>query len=226
MHPRSSILLFCLSLVACNKTPPEPESTKVSQPAQGEAPAEPASKPPSTAANPHAANPHAASPHGSTAPVAARGDSKLGIEWKDPEGWTRQPNTSAMRKATLAIPPAKGDKEAGELAVFYFGEQMGGDVEQNIQRWIDQFSNVAEGTTKRSERKAGALQQYVVEIEAGTYSGSMMGGPSKPDYGMLGAVVVAPTGKYFFKLTGPKATVASAREGFDALLASMKPASP
>ena len=46
----------------------------------------------------------------------------------------------------------------------------------------------------------------------------------KKDFGLLGAILEAPSGVYFFKLTGPKKTVAGAKKQFDALLASVKPA--
>ena len=51
-----------------------------------------------------------------------------------------------------------------------------------------------------------------------------MGRPgASENFGLLGAVVESPSGKYFFKLTGPSKTVASAKAGFEQLLDSMKP---
>jgi hypothetical protein len=244
MHCRTVCTVALLALAACNKTPPEPEPT--AEPVKvAESKAEPSKQGSSDGqgtgsddgagggakvANPHAANPHAPNPHAGDPHAGATGAPgaapKLGIEWTDPAGWTRKPSKSRMRAATLEVPAAKGDKEPGELSVFYFGAQMGGDVEQNIQRWIKQFGDVPKDGTKRSERKVGVLQQHVVEVSSGTYAGSMMGGPPKENFGMVGAVVVAPTGKYFFKLIGPKATVAEARGDFFALLDSMKPTTP
>jgi hypothetical protein len=59
----------------------------------------------------------------------------------------------------------------------------------------------------------------------GTYlnpgGGMMQSQGEKPDYRLLGAIVEAPQGNVFFKLTGPAATVAAAEADFDALLASI-----
>ena len=37
----------------------------------------------------------------------------------------------------------------------------------------------------------------------------------KPNYRLLGAIVLTPDASYFFKLTGPEKTVAAASKGFD-----------
>ena len=69
------------------------------------------------------------------------------------------------------------------------------------------------------------MKVQIVEIE-GTYLGS--GGPmmhaqvKKAGYKLLGAIVPAPEGSVFFKLTGPAKTVNAARGDFDALIASIK----
>lgn len=131
-----------------------------------------------------------------------------------------------MRKATYSVPKADGDASDGELAVFYFGAGQGGDVEANITRWTGQFSEVAEGSIERSERKVGDIAQHIVEIPDGTYTNTMaMHGPRtpQPHSALLGAVVEAPTGNYFFKLTGPAKTVQAAKPQFLALLDSVKP---
>jgi hypothetical protein len=44
----------------------------------------------------------------------------------------------------------------------------------------------------------------------------------KTGYRLLGAIVEAPEGNVFFKLTGPAATVGAAQADFDALVGSMK----
>jgi hypothetical protein len=133
-----------------------------------------------------------------------------------------------MRKATYEVPAAGGGAGPAELAVFYFGAQMGGDVDANIDRWVGQFKDVAKDGVVRSTGSANGLTQHLVEVRSGTYSGSMMGGGGAPvpDQALLGVVVEAPTGKYFFKLTGPSKTVLAQRAGFDELLKSMKAKSP
>lgn len=143
-----------------------------------------------------------------------------GVKWSVPKAWTDQPG-SAMRVATYKVPAAKA-AEPGEVAVFFFGPGQGGSIDANVERWSRQF----EGTPKptRSLKKVNGLQLTLVQL-AGTYMAP--GGPmmqsqgKKPDYRLLAAIVEAPEGLIFLKLTGPAATVAAAQADFDALLASL-----
>jgi hypothetical protein len=151
----------------------------------------------------------------------------MGVTWADPTGWVRDSRSNPMRKATYRVPRAKGDAEDGELAVFYFGPGQGGGIEPNVQRWVKQFSGRKPEEPKRADRNANGLHQHTVEIEDGTYDGGMQGGGKaapKAGFGLLGAIVEAPSGSYFFKLTGPKATVQGARAHFFELLDSVKAA--
>jgi hypothetical protein len=129
-----------------------------------------------------------------------------------------------MRKATYAIPKARGDSEDGELAVFYFGPNMGGGVDANLERWAQQFADADPKQVKRDKRSSNGLLQHVIEVQSGTYATGMPGAGASPKsgYALLGAIVETPVGNYFFKLTGPRKTVAAARTGFFALLDSMK----
>ncbi len=152
---------------------------------------------------------------------------KLGIEWTDPADWKRVEPKSAMRKAQFEIPAAAGDKEPAELTVFYFGPGQGGDVDANINRWIGQFQDLPKEAAQRSERAVNDLTQHIVEVESGTFAGTSMGPhapktDAKPEQGLLGAVIEAPTGKYFFKMSGPSKTVKAARKSFFSLLDSVK----
>jgi hypothetical protein len=123
-----------------------------------------------------------------------------------------------MRRASYEIPPAKGDKEPGELNVFV----LGGEVEPNIQRWIDEFSGFDRKTLVRADRTVNDMPQAVVEIPKGKFDGGMADNKVKDNYGLLGAIIVTPPGaKYFFKLTGPSKTIKAAREPFYKMLDSM-----
>jgi hypothetical protein len=153
-----------------------------------------------------------------------------GVWWKVPAGWTPQPG-GAMRVATYKVAgatSAKGNADtAGECAVFFFGPGQGGSVDANLERWSKQF----EGTPKpeRSERRVNGLPVTVARL-AGTYlapGGPMMQSQGKrPGYRLLGAIVEAPVGLVFFKLTGPAATIAAAEPGFEALVASLSRGMP
>lgn len=150
---------------------------------------------------------------------------EIGVTWADPSGWKKVPPTSPMRNASYEVPAVGSDAEPGDLGVFYFGPDKGGAADKNVQRWIEQFEGIDPAKVQKSERKANGLGQRVVEIPSGTYKSGMPGGPTtpKPDFALLGAIVESPTGSHFFKLVGPKATVAAARKQFFELLDSVKP---
>ncbi|HYM12336.1 MAG TPA: hypothetical protein VEU62_16490, partial [Bryobacterales bacterium] len=52
------------------------------------------------------------------------GETAAGIQWATPSGWKPE-GSRPMRAATYAIPAARGDKEAGECGVYYFGPGQG-----------------------------------------------------------------------------------------------------
>jgi hypothetical protein len=166
-----------------------------------------------------------------TAPTAHAVPPKVdrdGVAWEDPKGWEKIPGTG-MRHTSYKIPATKGDKADGELVVYYFGPTQGGDVESNINRWIGQFENADLKAVKRTDRTVNDISQHIVEVPKGTYDlgASSMSKVQKVDnYGMLGAIVVAPTGKYFFKLTAPMNTVKASHDAFYKLLDSIKAKSP
>lgn len=128
-----------------------------------------------------------------------------------------------MRKATYEVPRADKDLEDGECGVFYFGPGMGGTVDANIDRWVKQFKDLPPEKVKRADRSAHGLVEHTVEIESGDFNANAMGGKAmiKPNFGLLGAIVEEPSGEYFFKLTGPAATVAKARADFYRMLDSV-----
>jgi hypothetical protein len=159
-------------------------------------------------------------------PAGSASQEPLHLTWVDPPAFKRVPPSNPMRKASYLVPRASGDAEDGELAVFYFGPGQGGGIDANVDRWVKQFVDAKPSDVKRADREANGLRQHTVELESGTFSSGMaMGGSGKPkpSYGLLGGIVEAPSGAYFFKLTGPSATVKQARAQFYQLLDSVKP---
>lgn len=161
--------------------------------------------------------------------AAQQGSSEAGgIAWTAPSGWEAQ-GTRPMRVATYRIAPAKGDTDAAELAIFYFGAGQGGAVDANVKRWLSQFQKadgapISEKDARTKKETLNGLSVTTVDVK-GTYTGGgPMMGPSTPRPGsrLLGAIVEGPQGAVFFKLTGPERTVASAEKGFRKLLESVK----
>jgi hypothetical protein len=145
-----------------------------------------------------------------------------GVNWSYPARWTKG-GPRSMRVVTYVIPAAEGDPEAAECAVSYFGASQGGDVDMNFQRWAGQFEGAQ--TPTRKDENINGMSVARVEI-AGTYlapAGPMMESQgAKQDFKLLGAIVEAPEGKLFFKLTGPAKTVEGAAVEMDALLRSIE----
>lgn len=155
------------------------------------------------------------------APVTSGG----GLSWAVPKSWTPGPS-SVMRLATYYLPAAGGDADKPELAVFWFGPAQGGTIDQNVARWLSQFE-AGSGDPKptRSLTRVGTIPVTLVTA-AGTYTaGTGMNVPQAPKKGSLlrGAIAEGPRGAVFFKLTGPRRSVALAGKDFDALVASLKP---
>lgn len=150
-----------------------------------------------------------------------------GVSWTVPARWETQP-PRMMRVATYLIPMAEGDDEPGECAVFFFGRGQGGSVDLNLQRWRDQFETESGGPPSPAERKSTINDLAVTTVSlAGTYLASMgpmfqSGAVRKPGYRMLGAIIEAPEGNVFLKLTGPEKTVLGAEGEFQAFLNSLR----
>jgi hypothetical protein len=153
---------------------------------------------------------------------AAKTGEAGGIQWTVPAKWTSGTGSS-MRVATYSVPGAKSSP-AGECAVFFFGPGQGGSVSENVARWGKQFDGAPTPQAKTVTTAAG-LRVTRAEV-SGAYlapSGPMMQSSGKrPGYRLIGAIVEAPEGNVFFKLTGQAATVAAAQADFDALVASLR----
>ena len=169
--------------------------------------------------------------HGSDsapATVPMQSGGRSGLKWTAPSGWEARP-ASGMRAATYIAPPAKGDSEGAECAVFDGG--IGGGVQANIDRWIGQFEQ-ADGSSsaakaKQQKETINGMTVTTVDLTGVFAGGGMAMGATqpatkKPGYRLLGAIVEAPGGEVFFKMTGPAKTMAAAQADFQAMLKSIR----
>jgi len=150
-----------------------------------------------------------------------------GLRFAVPGDWARVPAPSDMRAAQFRVPHAAGDAEDAELVLFFFGAGQGGSAEQNVERWTGQFTQPGGKPSKDAAvvtiRTVNGLKQTSVDV-SGTYKPAPMGGAGgaeKPGWRLLAAVVEGPGGPWFWRLTGPDATIAAAKPQFDALMASL-----
>ena len=159
-------------------------------------------------------------------PPPGSGTGVTALTWTAPSGWQAEAPSNAMRKAQYRV---TGDAGDAECIVFYFGPGQGGDALSNAQRWADQFT-LADGRPGKQgmqveNRTVGEIEVLVVSV-SGTHQGGfrMQSTPEPPreNQMLLGAVAKGPDANWFFKLTGPRATVEAQRSAFDELIASLK----
>jgi hypothetical protein len=220
IRPTLALSLLLLSLAACDHdqdaAPPPPSATAdTGTPAPAGAPAD-ASSPSGTEApvGPISSRGQVVPGESSAAPQST-GD----IAFDIPQGWQSQPPTSSMRLAQAVIPGPGGP---GELAVFFFGAGTGGSVDANIQRWVDQMESADQ--PKPASFDSNGYKITWIDVR-GTLKPSGMGmGPStpQPNSRLLGAVVEGPGGPWFFKATGPDATLSAEHDAYLAMLKSIR----
>ncbi len=58
-----------------------------------------------------------------------------------------------MRFAEFTLPRAAGDFEDAQLVIYFFGKGAGGNVEDNIDRWLSQVQQ-PDGKPSRVSRSA------------------------------------------------------------------------
>ena len=129
-----------------------------------------------------------------------------------PENWQAEPPSSSMRIAQFRIPTA-GDDQI-ELAVT---SGIRGGVQANVNRWYGQFQNPNGRDTTFVNNN---MQISLVDIR-GTFLG-MEAEIGSENYQMLAAIVEAPDGHYFFKLTGPQETVSSLSNSFASFIGTIR----
>lgn len=205
MFRLSRLLSLGAILAACSRAGGEPKPRAEAQAAS------PTTAPPVTPLRHPTLDP---TPSPSAAPPASPEE----VVWEVPKDWRSMP-ARMMRKATYEAPGAAGPAEIG---VFHFGAGQGGGVEANVQRWIKQFAEAAD-QAKRSQERINGMKVSIVEIDRGTFHSGMPGGPTtpKPDWALYGCIVETPVGDYFFKMTGPAATVSEQKANLKTMLSTL-----
>lgn len=148
------------------------------------------------------------------------------IDLKVPKAWEKKKPKFNIVEAEFAPKPVKAKTEVARLTVM----ASGGSIEQNVDRWKGQFSQEDDSSTsehtKQKQEKVNGMVVHLVDI-TGTYADSA--GPfagnavERENYRMIAAVVETKVaGNYFFKLYGPKETVAENEKRFLQMIKSIK----
>lgn len=142
------------------------------------------------------------------------------LQFKTPDGWSRETPSSGMRVAQYQLPAAEGDAEAASLVVYYFGAGQGGSLQANLDRWTGQIQQPNGGSSKEKAKTesltVNGMNVTLLDV-SGTYAGGDMGGgagQSKTNFRMRAGVIESPKGGYFIKLVGPEKTIAKWDDSF------------
>ncbi len=141
------------------------------------------------------------------------------IDFDVPKAWQSQKPSSTMRLAQASIPGPGG---SGDFAVFFFGPGGGGPVDANIERWVGQMEGASKPTPETFE--VNGYKVTWVDVKGNLKANGMGMSPSPPvaNARLFGAVVEGAGGPWFFKATGPEATLAPQRDAFVAMLRSVR----
>ncbi|MEO8197309.1 MAG: hypothetical protein ABI689_11355 [Thermoanaerobaculia bacterium] len=195
-----------LALFACDQAPAPPAAAKAAAPSE--------SAPAPAALHGGGGGEKALSAEGATVTTTT-------FSFAVPAGWRREQPSSGMRLAQAAVP---GDAGPGELAVFHFGAGKGGGVESNFARWLGQIEQPAGAKPERGELAAAGFKISWIDAHGTLLPSTMGSGPTTPQAGfrLLGAVVEGEGGPWFFKVTGPEATLEKQRAAFFGLLRGVR----
>jgi hypothetical protein len=147
----------------------------------------------------------AGAPMADTAVPTASGQDLL---WQAPAAWSSKP-AGAMRKATYSVPGGGAD---ADLSITAFPGDVGGEL-MNVNRWRGQLGlpplrpEELDASVNRVE--ANGLRFTLVELAS-------QGDPNGK--AMMGAIVPVGGSTWFFKLTGPGASVRASKPAFLAFL--------
>lgn len=179
---------------------------------------------PSGSSDPAPAGPPAQTQETRAAPEKASGPlvTAGAVSFEVPAGWREVPPSNPMRAAELHVesdPPDAARRCVVAISL------AGGSVDANIARWASQVtgSDGEPATPVRSSREVAGLPVHTVEL-VGTYmeGAAMGGGTPRADWMMRGAIIEAPSGQVFVKMTGPVEPMRAAGAGWTALIDGLR----
>ena len=151
------------------------------------------------------------------------------LKFDAPAGWISRTPSSAMRVAEFTLPHVPADAEDATVTVFFFGSNMGRNVQTNLDRWIGQLEQ-PDGSSSKDRATSASFTANGLTITTldvgGTYVAEVTPGSAerfnKPGFRQIAAVVDTPGGPYFVKLLGPQATVAKWAESYVGFLKTVR----
>jgi hypothetical protein len=134
------------------------------------------------------------------------------LAWEAPAPWTSKP-PSPMRKASFAVPGGAGESE---LSITAFPGDVGGEL-ANVNRWRGQVGlpllRAEDLDSAVSRVESNGLKITIVELFP----------PGDPGAkSIMGAIVPFEGSTWFFKLTGPGASLKESRPAFIGFLHTVR----
>lgn len=129
-----------------------------------------------------------------------------GLKFPIPSDWKSVTPSSSMTKATYMIPGA-GNAQCNFSTA-------GGDVASNLNRWRTQITD-ASGQQVEGETTEHTVAGIPVTIFKATGTYATMSGAKQPNTAFRGAIIKAPAGLVFVRLTGAAATIGPADGQFE-----------
>jgi hypothetical protein len=158
-------------------------------------------------------------------PLDAQTASFLDYQTTVPSSWTSRAPSSSSRLAEYVVPAANGVPGA-EVVVYFFGARMGGNVEANLTRWRDQFTNgESKATFERvTHDSTGAFPITFAEFHGAYRRGIGAGSADSVRAGqaLIAAIAETPRGTLFIQLFGAEARVVAEREIFRKFVIGLK----
>lgn len=146
------------------------------------------------------------------------------LTFSAPANWKKSQPKFDFIHADFTIPKAEGDERDGRLTI----SQVGGSLDANLNRWVDQFVNVDadnEDQMKKEKAMLNDMPVHMIKI-AGTFKDGA--GPFAPkterkDYVLVGAAIEMEGGaNVYIKSYGPKKTMAANAATIKKMIKKMK----
>lgn len=160
--------------------------------------------------------------------------SPAALKYTAPAGWVTRTPSSSMRLAEWTLPKAATDTEDALVTVYFFGANMGGNAQANIDRWIGQFTQPGGTPSKDAARTTVGLTTSGLKTSSvdvtGTYVAEVTPGSTerfnKPGWRQIAVLIETPGGPHFVKAVGPAATLAKWEASVTAFVKSIAFDSP
>jgi hypothetical protein len=151
-----------------------------------------------------------------------------GMKSAAPADWKEEAPTSTMRAYQFKLPKADGDKEDGELALFFFKGGGSGSLDANLKRQVAKFqpANGKDKVEEKTEKvKVGSIEATYQDV-SGTYIKKPFPmaekGTPMPGFRQLYVVFENTDGQFYMTLLGPAKTIDKHKKAFEDWLKNFK----